>query len=404
MHVVIVGNGVAGVTAARTIRKRSDAQITIVSSESPHFFSRPALMYIYMGHLEFEHTKPYEDHFWTKNRIDQVHARVDAIDTTARSITLNNGTTVAYDALILATGSRTAFYDWPGQNLRGVHGFTTLQDLAAIEASSVGARKAIVVGGGLIGVEAAEMLHARGIDVTMLVRENAYWRSVLPPEESAMIGAHLARHGIDVRYSTELRSIEGTECVRGVTLTTGEAIASNMVMICTGVRPATDLALRSGIAVQRGIMVNEFFETSAPNVYAVGDCAEQNGIVELLWYSARAHGEHVGAVICGERTPYARDVFYNSAKFFDIEYQTYGVVPANLDGLDSFVWQHAHKDQFVRIMHRDGIVRGFNALGLRLRADVCMQWVRESARVDVVMRDLKRANFNEEFFAWEVAV
>ncbi len=404
MHVIIIGNGVAGVTAARTIRKRSDAQITIVSSESPHFFSRPALMYIYMGHLEFDHTKPYEDHFWTKNRIDLLHARVDAIDTTARSISLNNGSTLAYDALVLATGSRTAFYDWPGQNLRGVHGFTTLQDLAAIETSSVGARKAIVVGGGLIGVEAAEMLHSRGIDVTMLVRENAYWRNVLPREESAMIGAHLARHGIDVRFNTELRSIEGTECVRGVTLSTGETIASNMVMICTGVRPTTDLALRSGIEVQRGIVVNEFFETSAPNVYAVGDCAEQNGIVELLWYTARAHGEHVGAVICGDRTSYARDVFYNSAKFFDIEYQTYGSVPADLDGVTSIVWQHAHKDQLLRIVHRDGIVCGFNALGLRLRAEVCMQWIRARTPVDVVLRDLKRANFNEEFFAWEVAV
>jgi NAD(P)H-nitrite reductase large subunit len=279
-----------------------------------------------------------------------------------------------------------------------------LQDLAAIEASSVGARKAIVVGGGLIGVEAAEMLHARGIDVTMLVRENAYWRNVLPPEESALISAHLARHGIEVRFNTELRSIEGTECVRGVTLTTGETIASNMVMICTGVRPTTDLALRSGIEVQRGIVVNEFFETSAPNVYAVGDCAEQNGIVELLWYTARAHGEHVGAVICGDRTPYARDVFYNSAKFFDIDYQTYGSVPADLDGVTSIVWQHAHKDQFLRIAHRDGIVCGFNALGLRLRAEVCMQWIRARTPVDVVLRDLKHANFNEEFFAWEVAV
>jgi NAD(P)H-nitrite reductase large subunit len=404
MHVVIIGNGVAGVAAARTIRKRSDAQITIVSSESPHFFSRPALMYIYMGHMEFDHTKPYEDHFWKKNRIDLVQARAEAIDTTTRTVALNNGTTLHYDALVLATGSRTAFYDWPGQNLRGVHGFTTLQDLAAIETSSVGARKAIVVGGGLIGVEVAEMLHARGIDVTMLVRESAYWRNVLPPEEATIIGAHLTRHGIDVRFNTQLRSIEGTECVRGVTLANGETIACNMVMICTGVQPVTDLAHRSGIAVQRGIVVNDYFETSAPNVYAVGDCAEQNGIVELLWYSARAHGEHVGAVICGDRTPYARDVFYNSAKFFDIEYQTYGSVPADLDGITSIVWQHVHKDQFLRIAHRDGIVCGFNALGLRLRAEVCMQWIRTRTPVDVVLRDLKRANFNEEFFAWEVAV
>jgi len=404
MHIVIIGNGVAGVTAARTIRKRSDAQITIVSAESTHFFSRPALMYIYMGHMEYQHTKPYEDWFWKKNRIDLVQARVDIIDATAQSISLNNGTTLSYDALVLATGSRTSFYDWPGQNLRGVHGFTTLQDLAAIEASSVGARKAVVVGGGLIGVEAAEMLHSRGIEVTMLVRESAYWTNVFPPEESAIIGGHLVQHGIDVRYNTQLKSIEGMECVRGVTLSTGETISCNIVMICTGVKPAIDLAQQHGITTHRGIHVNEYFETSSPNIYAIGDCAEQNGIVELLWYTARAHGAHVGAVICGDRRPYVRDVFYNSAKFFDIEYQTYGTVPADLKGLESFVWQHPRKDQFLRIVHSDGMVRGFNALGLRLRADVCMQWIRDTANVDVVLRNLKQANFNEEFLAWEVAV
>lgn len=404
MHVVIIGNGVAGITAARTIRKRSDAQITIISAESAHFFSRPALMYIYMGHLEYEHTKPYEDHFWKKNRIDLVQARVDAIDPSAQTVRLQNGSVLQYDALILATGSRTAFYDWPGQQLRGVHGFTTLQDLAAVEATTAGARKAVVVGGGLIGVEAAEMLHSRGMTVTMLVRETGYWRNVLPTEESAIIAAHLAEHGIDVRYATELSSIEGTECVRSVTLRSGESIACNVVMICTGVRPTIDLAVQCGIATQRGIVVNSFFETSTPNIYAIGDCAEQDGIVELLWYTARAHGEHVGAVICGDRTPYVRDVFFNSAKFFDIEYQTYGSVPADLQGTSSYVWQHPRKDRFLRIVHRDGVVIGFNALGLRLRAEVCMQWVRARTPVDVVLRDLRQANFNEEFFPWEVAV
>jgi len=404
MHVVIVGNGVAGVTAARTIRKRSDAQITIVSAESAYFFSRPALMYIYMGHMEYDHTKPYEDWFWKKNRIDLLQGRVDAIDVSTQSIRLQDGKSMQYDTLVLATGSRTAFYDWPGQGLRGVHGFTTLQDLEAVETSSVGARKAVVVGGGLIGVEAAEMLHSRGLDVTMLVREDAYWRNVLPPEESLLVSDHISSRGIDVRFQTQLERIEGTECVRGITLTTGEVIPCDIVMICTGVRPNTDLALRSGLNVNRGIVVNDVFETSTRGIYAVGDCAEQNGTVELLWYSARAHGAHVGAVICGERRPYVRDVFYNSAKFFDLEYQTYGSVPANLDRLESVAWRHPHKEQFLRITHSHGVVRGFNAFGLRLRADVCMQWIREAERMSVVMRDLKRANFNEEFFAWEVAV
>ena len=103
--IVIIGNGISGITAAREIRKHSADSITVISSETEHFFSRTALMYIYMGHMQYQHTKPYEDWFWAKNRIDLVHAHVSHLDTDTRQLTLSTGQAVSYDVLVLALGS-----------------------------------------------------------------------------------------------------------------------------------------------------------------------------------------------------------------------------------------------------------------------------------------------------------
>ena len=135
-HVVIIGNGIAGVTCARHIRKRSDAKITIISGETDHFFSRTALMYIYMGHMKYEHTKPYEDWFWEKNSIDLKRAWVKELKSESKQLVFTDGSTVHYDQLVIATGSKPNKFCWPGQNLKGVQGLYSYQDLELLEANT----------------------------------------------------------------------------------------------------------------------------------------------------------------------------------------------------------------------------------------------------------------------------
>jgi NAD(P)H-nitrite reductase large subunit len=207
MHILIIGNGIAGITAARYIRKLSDHDITIVSAESEHFFSRTALMYVYMGHMRYADIKPYEDWFWKKNRIELVQAYVQQIDEQSKSVQLSTGSKLYYDKLILATGSQSNKFGWPGQDLRGVQGLYSLQDLETMEAHTANISKAVIVGGGLIGIEMAEMLNSRNIPTTFLVREKSFWNPVLPAEESQMINAHIKEHHIDLRLETELKDI-----------------------------------------------------------------------------------------------------------------------------------------------------------------------------------------------------
>ena len=206
-HIVIIGNGISGVTAARHIRKLSDNKITIISAETDHFFSRTALMYIYMGHMKFEHTKPYEDWFWKKNRIALKRGFVQEVLHDKKELRFSDGETLKYDKLILAVGSKSNKFGWPGQDLDGVQGLYSYQDLESLEKNAPNkkvCKRAIIVGGGLIGIELAEMLHTRNIPVTFLVRENSFWNGVLPSGESGMINRHIENHHIDLRLAQQI--------------------------------------------------------------------------------------------------------------------------------------------------------------------------------------------------------
>ena len=409
MHLLIIGNGIAGVTAAITARRlNAEARITLVSAESAHHYSRPALMYLYLGHLRYADVKPYEDWFWAENRLELVHAEATGVDTTARTVQLATGQSLAYDKLLLATGSVGRTAGWPGQQLHGVQGFYGLPDLESMSRDTQGIRHAVVVGGGLIGVELAEMLHSRGIHVTWLVREARYWQSVLPPEESALLAAHIRTQNIDFREKTELREVLGDAQgrVRAVRTTTGQELPAEWVGLATGVQPNLTLARAASLETDRGILVDELLATSAPGVYAAGDCAQHRQpapgevAVEQLWYTGRMQGETVAHTLCGQPTLYRRGQWFNSAKFFNLEYQTYGRVPAQPEASTaSFCWQHPNGQHLLRLNFRqsDHAVTGMNALGLRQRQPVWERWLAEFTPIGTVLARLAAANFDAEF-------
>lgn len=408
-HIAILGNGITGVTAARHIRKRSGDRITIVSGESGHPFSRPALMYLFMGDLKFEDSKLYPDDFWPKNRIELKCGWVETIDTAAQRLMFQNGDALNYDELILATGALSNKFGWPGQDLDGVQGLYSFQDLESLEKLVPSTRRAVIVGGGLIGVEVAEMLLTRGIAVTFLVRENAFWAGVLPCDEARLVGREILRHGVDLRYENELREIlpDSRGRARALVTKTGEEIPCEMVFLTAGVSPNTGLAKISGIECDRGILVDQHFRTSTPHVWAGGDCAQHRAVppgrraVEQVWYTGKIHGEHIAANICGEGRPYRPGIWFNSAKFFDIEYQTYGVVrPQPKEGEESFYWEHPDGDKSIRINFRGdtGELEGVNVFGIRHRHAIWEKWIAGGTRVQDALGDLGAANFDPEFF------
>jgi len=411
MHIAIIGNGIGGVTAARFIRKLGDHKITLISAETEHFFSRTALMYVYMGHMRYEDLKPYEDWFWTKNRIDLKRAYVSKIDTANKKLLLEGQGDLAYDKLIIACGSTPNKFGWPGQDLKRVQGMYSFQDLEGMEAASPNLKQAVIVGGGLIGIEMAEMFHSRHIPVTFLVREKSYWSGVLPAEESAMINRHILENGIDLRLETELKEIvdNGKGEAGAAIPNKGAKIDCQFVGLTAGVRPNIDFVKNGSpeIETQKGIVVDEFLETSVKDVYAIGDCAQiQNPLpgrrpVEAIWYTGKMMGEVVAYNVCGKKKAYDPGIWFNSAKFFDIEYQVYGTVLAKPpENHASIYWEHKDGRKSIRIIY-DSLTKetlGFNLMGVRYRHEVCEKWIRDKTPVETVLQNLGIANFDPEFY------
>ena len=413
-HIVIIGNGISGVTLARHVRKLSPVfKITIISSETEYFFSRTALMYIYMGHMKFEHTQPYEKWFWKKNRIDLKKAYVERIDTTSKTLYLKDDEILTYDKLVIASGSKPNKFGWPGQNLKGVLGLYHKQDLESLEKYAPNndvCKRAVIVGGGLIGIELAEMLSSRSIPVTFLVRERSFWNGVLPKGESEMINRHILSHHIDLRLSTNLKEIKSDEQgqVKSIIIEeTGEEIPCQLVGLTAGVSPNIEFLRSSKIETNRGVLVNRYLETNQKDVFAIGDCAEQREpigyrkSIESVWYTGRMMGETLAQTICGNKIKYNPGHWFNSAKFFDIEYQTYGwVFPTPKEGNSDFYWEAKDENKCIHI-HFETESRkflGINTFGIRLRHEVFDHWLNKGKTIDFVIKNLKIANFDPEFY------
>lgn len=413
-HIVIIGNGISGITAARHIRKLSNKKITIVSGETDYFFSRTALMYVYMGHMKFEHIQPYENWFWEKNRIDLLRGYVTQVNTSEKKLILDESRTLTYDKLVIATGSKPNKFGWPGQDLLGVQGLYSKQDLDQLQADAPNekiCKRAVIVGGGLIGIELAEMLRSRNIPVTFLVRESSFWNGVLPEGESQMINEHILEHHIDLRLETNLAEIQSDVHGRAKAVVTdkGDTIPCDLVGLTAGVSPNIDFLGDSGIVLGRGVKVNRYLETNIDDVYAIGDCAEQHEPIgnrrpiEAVWYTGRMMGETLAQTLCGNKIPYNPGHWFNSAKFLDIEYQTYGWVFSDQTKKENemhFHWRHP-KEKICITVAFDKESRkflGINTFGIRMRHDIFDRWLSEARDIDHVMEHLKDANFDPEFY------
>lgn len=409
-HLVIIGNGITGITTARHVRKQSDMRITIISNESKYFFSRTALMYVYMGHMKWDNIKPYEDWFYEKNGINLLFHEVVSISTDEKKITLDNNETIVYDKLVIATGSKTNKFGWPGQDLPGVQGLYSKQDLELLEKNTKDIKSAVIVGGGLIGIELGEMLHTRKIHVTFLVREKFYWGSILPQEEASIVGRHILEHGMNLKLGAELKEIipADTGRIKAIRTVQGEEIQCQFVGLTPGVHPNIDLLKNTKIETGREVLVNEFLETNIADVYSAGDCAEiksdtegEKNKLEQLWYTGKMQAEILAKNILGERIRYNRGIWYNSAKFLDIEYQTYGFVASKpREGEEFFYWEHPSGKICLRLVYSkmNRAIIGVNVFGIRLHHKLFEKWINEQKTVEYVLENLSAANFDPEFY------
>ncbi|MCY3763055.1 MAG: NAD(P)/FAD-dependent oxidoreductase [Gemmatimonadetes bacterium] len=462
MRAVIIGNGVAGMEAALAIRQREpDWEISIVSEESDHPFSRTALMYVFCGQLSHRDIETYERDLYERLGFARVRARATGVDVDNRQVQLAGGLEpLPWDRLLIACGSRPRPGPWPNSGLDGIGHFVTMQDLewlerevhggpgegrpprpehhleatagdspyrprpAAAERRGRRARSAAVIGGGLVGIEAAEILAHAGVDTHFLIMEDWYWPLAIDGREAAWIARVMEENGLHVHLNTVVDEFVGDAAgaVTGMrtrvagpghrpnafpdeTWAAGPEIECDIAVVTIGVMPNTGWLDGSRIELDersRGIVVDAGLGASAPGVYAAGDCAavawfDGSRRPEQLWYTSRAQGRIAGAAMLGDTVVYERGTFYNSAKFMDVEYTTAGLVNFNLEGEKN--WFHEETGPVrstTRIVLQNDRVVGFNMLGRRWDHTFLVRWIEERRDLSYVLSHLREALYDPE--------
>ncbi|MGI6507763.1 MAG: NAD(P)/FAD-dependent oxidoreductase [Saccharofermentanales bacterium] len=302
--IIIIGSGIAGLSAAEAARKQDPDVKIILLSEDPYLpYHRPRLPSVVMEPEMIDRIFLHDQAWYDDRQFDlRLGASVNSVDVDNQRVELSDLSTLEYDKLILATGSRSFMPPMPGNDLPGVFTLWTLDDAKAISDFVKDVQTAVVIGGGLLGLEIAYALKKRGLDTTILERGQALLSRQLDARASAMFQEQVERLGIKVRKeasTAEIIADSETGKVTGVKLTDGSVIATDLVLVSTGVRARTETMDGVDIEIDRRFVTNNRMETNIPNVYAAGDCALMDGIWYGLWSVSTREGRVAGANAAG---------------------------------------------------------------------------------------------------------
>lgn len=329
---IVVGASHAGAQLAASLRQGGwTGEILLVGDEGTLPYQRPPLSKAYLaGKNSIGELAIRSAEFYVKQEIQLVDVRVDAIDRSAKHLLLSTGESLSYDKLALCTGARPRQLSVPGAELRGVFYLRTAADVELIREAAIPGRRAVIVGGGYIGLETAASLRALGLEVIVLEAAGRVLERVTAPEVSEFFERIHRDEGVDIRTGTLVEGLSGDSQVREVQLATGESIRTDLVIVGIGVEPNTDLAADAGLLVDNGVLIDSHARTSDPDILAAGDCTSQ----DMARYGRRIRLESVAsageqakvaaATICGQSKEIAALPWFWSDQY-DLKLQIAGL-------------------------------------------------------------------------------
>ncbi|WP_220794400.1 FAD-dependent oxidoreductase [Nocardioides pelophilus] len=364
--VVIVGTGVAGVTAADFVRRgHPDCEIHLVGAEPHLLYNRMGISRVVYGRSAMAGLSLLDEQWYDDNQITTwQNTLATRLDLGRRLVTLGTGQQLFFDRLVLATGSRATTPPLRGFGGAGTFVLRTAEDGARIRAYAQqhGVRSAVVAGGGLLGLEAAHALGQLGLTVTVLERSDRLLARNIDRRASQLVHQHLTRAGVAVRYGVSAAALEGGRALQQVRLDDGSVLPAGIFLAAIGITPNTDLAAAAGIAVDRGIVVDDRMRTNVPGVYAVGDAAQHDGKVLGLWPVAAKQAEVAAANLLGRDEVLAVDLPAMILKGVDLDLTAIGrVEPGPRD--EVFTEDLPAGPSYRKLLVEDGVVVGVLVLG-----------------------------------------
>jgi NADPH-dependent 2,4-dienoyl-CoA reductase/sulfur reductase-like enzyme len=340
-YLFLGGGMVAGYAAKEMVERGLKAgELSIISADSAAPYERPPLSKGFLAGKEDEaQIRISPESFYSEHGIElKLGSEVAGVDAAKRVLWLQSGAQIGFEKLVVATGASVRTIEIPGGDLFGVHYLRSLEDSKRIRAHAQSAKRAVVVGSGFIAMEAASVLAQKGIDTTMVVREDRIWKKIFTPDMSRSFEKYFADHGVRFLKQTEVKAAGGEGALASVVLGNQQTLECDLMVVGIGVQPVTEVLAKSGIAVDDGVVVNEYLEASVPGVYAAGDVANyydtlvgKRRRVEH-WDNAVTQGQHCGRALMGERTPFVH-VPYFFSDVFDLSYELWG----DMTGADEIV-------------------------------------------------------------------
>lgn len=369
---IIIGGGQAGGWAAATIRKQGfEGEIVLIAGENYLPYERPPLSKsVLLGEAEIASTYLRDKSFYEEADIElRLGVRVTALDCGNKVIDLEGGEQLEYARLLLATGSEVRRLPIPGDELKGVYYLRGINDMLALKQKLVKGAKIVVIGAGFIGLEVAAAAAKLGTQVRVIEIQSTILNRVVDEEVAARVAREHNEHGVELLTNTGVNAIVGDGHARSVTLSNGEEITADAVVVGIGVTPTVDLAEQAGLKIENGIVVNEYGETSDPNVYAAGDVTNHYNPLYARrlrlesWQNAQDQAIAVARVMCDQREPYTAVPWFWSDQYA-MNLQMAGVV----DTFDEAVLRPGDDGTLLKFYLKDSRIMG--AVGINRGRDI----------------------------------
>jgi nitrite reductase [NAD(P)H] large subunit len=361
-QLVVVGNGMAGMRAVEELLSRAPDRfdITVVGAEPHPNYNRILLSSVLAGDKTLDEIVINSPSWYAEHGIRLIaENRATAIDRVARQVTLADGTAVAYDKLLLATGSKPVAPPIPGLHLPNVRAFRDIADVEAMIAAATSDRRAVVIGGGLLGLEAAWGLKRRGMAVALVHLMPTLMERQLDVAAAALLHRDLDARGIAFFTNSQTEAILGTGRAEAVLLADGRRIPADFVVLAIGVRPNIDLARTADLDVNRGILVGDDMATSDPDIFAVGECIEHNGqvfgLVGPIWDQAKVCGARLAGDVAAVYVP---PPVFTSLKITGIDVFSAGALAAADDADQEITLHDAKRGLYKKVILRDDRIVG----------------------------------------------
>jgi len=331
MEYLIIGNGVAGTTAAEHIRRNDkDGKITIVTEEDSPFYYRIRLNDYISGELTEAALRAKKDQWYEEMGISlRLRTRITGADTVNHFVITEEGNKLSYDKLLMALGSYSFIPPLKGSDKKGVFSLRNIQDARAISSYAKGTRDVVIIGGGLLGLEAGNAFIKMNIAVTVVEFFPRLLPRQLDEKGAARLRAIMEVMGFKFKLGSKTEEIEGTDSISSVRLEGGERIPAHMVIISAGVRPTMGLAKAVGLECDKGIKVDEYLGTNLPDIYAAGDVAEFKGMAYGIWPAAMEQGKIAGINMAGGNMVYNGTTMANTLKVVGVDLASAGDIDAD---------------------------------------------------------------------------